>query len=54
VVPSDPAHQSVGTAGRIPDNLLGDAAYRAYRENLQQLRPEWEAEIDGFTLFEFR
>ena len=54
VVPSDPVHQSVGTADRIPEDLLGAAAYRAYRENLQQLRPEWETERDGFTLFEFR
>jgi hypothetical protein len=53
VVPSDPAHQTVGTAGRIPENLLGEAAYRAYRENLRQLEPVWESESEGFTLFEF-
>lgn len=53
VIPSDPAHQSVGTTNRIPENLLGAAAYRAYRENLQQLQPVWESEFEGFTLFEF-
>ena len=53
VVPASPEHQSVGTSGRIPPELLGPPAYDAYRENLRHLGPVWEQESQGFTVFEF-
>ena len=53
VVPASPEHQSVGTSGRIPPELLGRAAYDAYRENFRRLGPVWEQESQGFTVFEF-
>lgn len=53
VVPASPEDQSIGSAERIPADLLGRRAYDAYRENFRLLGPAWEKESPGFTVFEF-